>query len=501
MESSSWVAVEASTDRRARARELSRIHSDAVGGASPAGLREPISLSWRRCTSAGVDPEQGTAPIECSADEAAERWRTHPLSIAEPILRELLADVRSDDDQVVLACDADGSLLWIDGEPAVLDAGHEIHLEPGALWSESAAGTNAMGTALAVDHPIQVFSAEHFTIPVHGWTCCAAPVHDPETGRCLGVIDLSGEVTTAHPHSLALVTAAARVVEAELGRRVEREHERLRAFWQARLSRRRLATAVLSSAGTVVLTTPDRWIDGLIDVPEGGGAVSLPEGGEAISEPLPRGEGFLVWRAGSPAPGASPTSSLKTLSVRALGRARAGVGGAELSPRHSEIVVLLALEPGGMAPDRLARELYGEDGIAVTARAELSRLRRILGEHLPRGGNGLYGPLDADFLAVGELLREGRVKDALERYAGPLLPGSVVPAIVEARERLDLELRRACLGEGSPGLLAGWLETPSGRNDIEASRALVRVLSDDDPGAPAAVSRLRRLSREVDRHT
>jgi hypothetical protein len=139
------------------------------------------------------------------------------------------------------------------------------------------------------------------------------------------VIDLSGEVTTAHPHSLALVTAAARVVEAELGRRVEREHERLRAIWQARLSRRRLATAVLSWAGTVVLTTPDRWIDGLIDVPEGGGAVSLPEGGEAISEPLPRGEGFLVWRAGSPAPGASPTSSLKRLSVRALGRARAGL--------------------------------------------------------------------------------------------------------------------------------------------------------------------------------
>jgi len=266
------------------------------------------------------------------------------------------------------------------------------------------------------------------------------------------VIDLSGEVTTAHPHSLALVTAAARVVEAELGRRVEREHERLRAIWQARLSRRRLATAVLSWAGTVVLTTPDRWIDGLIDVPEGGGAVSLPEGGEAISEPLPRGEGFLVWRAGSPAPGASPTSSLKTLSVRALGCARAGVGG-----------------------------------------AELSRLRRILGKHLPRGGNGLHGPLDADFLAVGELLREGRVKDALERYAGPLLPGSVVPAIVEARERLDLELRRACLGEGSPGLLAGWLETPPGRNDIEASRALVRALSDDDPGAPAAISRLRRI--------
>jgi len=501
MESSSWVAVEASTDRRARARELSRIHSDAVAGAKPKGIREPISLSWRRCASAGVDPEQGSAPIECSADEAAERWRTHPLSLAEPILRELLADVRSDDDQVILACDADGSLLWIDGEPAVLDAGHEIHLEPGALWSEVAAGTNAMGTALAVDHPIQVFSAEHFTVPVHGWTCSAAPVHDPETGRCLGVIDLSGEMTTAHPHSLALVTAAARMVEAELGRRAAMEHERLRAMWQARLSRRRLATAVLSQAGTVVLTTPDRWIDGLIEVPDGGGALRLPEGGEAISEPLPGGEGFLVWRAGTSAPRAPAPSALRPLRVNALGRDRASAGDAELSPRHSEILVLLALEPDGMTPERLAREIYGEDGLAVTARAELSRLRRVLGNRLPRGGNGLTGPVDADFIAVADLLKDGRIDAALESYAGPLLPESTVSAVVEARERLDLELRQACLADGGSDVLAAWLETSAGHDDIEACRALVRALGEDDPRAPAAISRLRRLSREPDRHT
>jgi hypothetical protein len=406
------------------------------------GLREPISSSWGRCTSAGVDPEQGSAPMICSTEEAAERWRTHPLSVAEPVLRELLADVRSDDDQVVLACDADGSLLWIDGEPAVLDAGHEIHLEPGALWSEEAAGTNAMGTALALDHPIQVFSAEHFTLPVHGWTCSAAPVHDPATGKVLGVIDLSGEMTTAHPHSLALVTAAVRVVEAELARELAREQYRVRST-HLRRSRRRV---------------------------------------ERIS--------------------ASEASELLTpLEIRALGRSRAQVGGAELSPRHSEIVTLLALEPEGLAPERLARELYGQEGIAVTARAELSRLRRILGTRLPRGGNGLAGAIDADFLRVATLLRSGRVAEAVRAYTGPILPESSVPAIVEARERLDLELRQACLAAEGTALLAAWIDTPSGRDDIEACRTLVRALPEGDPDAPAVVSRLRRLAREADRHT
>jgi transcriptional regulator of acetoin/glycerol metabolism len=41
-------------------------------------------------------------------------------------------------------------------------------------------------------------------------------VRDPETGETLGVLDLSGEIATAHPHSLALVEAAARMIEASL---------------------------------------------------------------------------------------------------------------------------------------------------------------------------------------------------------------------------------------------------------------------------------------------
>ena len=103
----------------------------------------------------------------------------------------------------------------------MLDAAHEIHLEPGAVWSEGAAGTNAMGTALAVEHPIQVFSAEHFS-RVRSTAGPAAPPRsrDPRDRRLLGVIDLSGEISTAHPHSLALIEAAARMTEAELRRRM-----------------------------------------------------------------------------------------------------------------------------------------------------------------------------------------------------------------------------------------------------------------------------------------
>ena len=439
MNRSSWVALDASTDRRSRARTLARIHRRVTEGATPPPtLRRPIAESWRRCAVAGIDPERGLAPVVRSADEARERWRSHPLSIAEPVLHELLADVHDEDGQVVLACDSDGSLLWIDGEPAQLDAAHEIHLEPGALWSEDAAGTNAMGTALAIDHPIQVFSAEHFSEAAHDWTCSAAPVHDPETGRMLGVIDLSGPASTAHPHSLALVEAAARVIESELGWRIAERHTR-------QLSAR------LSAPSVVALGLRHRRAE----------------------------------------PGA--------LGVEALGRDRARVaangGWRELSRRHSEIVVLLTMFEDGLEVKRLARELYGAYGLPVTARAEVSRLRRILGDRLPRGTHRLDGPLDADFVVVEELVDEGRTAAALDRYPGPILPSSRAPLVVEARERLELRLREAAIESGDPALLARWLETPSGRDDIEASRALVVALREGDPAWSAALSRLRRLSR------
>ncbi|MGO4750686.1 hypothetical protein AB4212_19040, partial [Streptomyces sp. 2MCAF27] len=53
-----------------------------------------------------------------------------------------------------------------------------------------------------------------------------------------------------------------------------------------------------------------------------------------------------------------------------------------LGPRHSEIMVLLAAHPEGLSGDRLALELYGEQAdrrSPVTLRAELSRLRRLVG--------------------------------------------------------------------------------------------------------------------------
>lgn len=427
-----WVAIPSTGDRRRRALHLARAHDAMLSGAPPPPeLRGVIADSWRRCTAAGLDAQRGLAPLALGGDEAGERWVRSPLAAAEGVLRELLDDVRSEGEQVLLVCDADGTLLWIDGDERMLTQAMDVHLQRGARWSEADAGTNAMGTALALDHSLQVFSAEHFATPVHGWTCSAAPLHDPTTGELIGVLDLSGPLQTAHPHSLALVTTAARMVEGVLAR-----------------------------------DTAERAARGAARAPR---TTSFPR----VTPLGPR--------------------------LRALGRDRAvvdlgaGAGAVELSRRHSELLVLLALRPEGMTAEEIAIATHGDFGKPVTARAELSRLRRVLGSQLLAEPYRLAAPPRADFLAVGELTAAGALAAALNAYPGPLLPRSELPIVVEAREALDHQVRSAVLRAGDPALLHRWVHGSAGRDDLEACRRLVAALPEADDRRPAALSRLRRL--------
>jgi hypothetical protein len=109
--------------------------------------------------------------------------------------------------------DADGVLLWSDGSERALQTAVAPRFLTGFTCREDRIGTNAIGTALVVDWPVQIFSAEHFNQLLHGWTCAAAPVHDPDSGVLLGAIDLSGEFRTAHVHGLALVAVVAKAAE------------------------------------------------------------------------------------------------------------------------------------------------------------------------------------------------------------------------------------------------------------------------------------------------
>jgi hypothetical protein len=433
---SPWVGIDSGVDPVSWARLLRRAHELAVSeGASPSILREVVARSWRRAATAGVDPD-GSAPKMLDTTQTAKALAEHPVSHLLPLIRSMLAEATEDARYFAVLSDADGVLLWAGGHPRALEIAVGPGFLPGHTVNESVVGTNAVGTAIELDHPVQIFSAEHFNRRLHGWTCSASPIHDPESHEILGVLDLSGGFRTGHPHSLSLVSAVARVVEDKLSEEQGHRDERLKALYLERLARGAgERSALVTTTGRVLAASPRGWLGQHVELRPDRDRLTLPNGVEVVAEPIGDGAAQILFRTGR------TTQRRPKLVLEAMGRRRArlSINGqrTELGLRHSEILVLLVLHPDGLSSHDLGSRLYGADPKRVTVRAEMSRLRRLLGPLLANAPYRLDADVSADFAEIERLVQGGRVGAAADRCAGPLLPLSKVPEIVAARRRID----------------------------------------------------------------
>jgi hypothetical protein len=396
-------------------RELSRalraVHELFVAGGVDVStldsttVRPVVAKSWQRSLAKGVDPDIDGARPSPVALSIARLRDAHPLAPALPVIRRLLVDDAVDAGIVVAVSGADGTLLWVEGDPKACRKAEAMNFVPGADWSERGAGTNAPGTALALDRELQIRGSEHFSRIVQPWSCTATPVHDPHTGALLGAIDLTGGPQVASAQTLALVRATAVAVENHL--------------------------ALLRLTGTA-------------------------------PEPAARKPHLVVLGADRP----------RWVTTDDYGHLRA----ATLTGRHADILVLLSRHPEGLTADHLAVLLDDKDLDAVTVRAEMSRLRKVIGpEHLASRPYRLLVPITTDIGQVFDALDAGDVESALAAYRGPLLPQSVSPSIARLRTQLSASVRGAVLAESSRGdlsLLRRWLESPEGRDDREGWQVL-----------------------------
>ncbi len=160
MPSNPWLAFAAGESPVERARDARRVWEEFLADGRADGARRPIVDSWLRSAIAGLHPAHSRAPTVADRSEAAERWQAHRLGPALPVIRRWLGRLAGESEQVIVVSDADGLLLRVEGDVRVRSAAADaINFVEGALWSELGAGTNAVGTALAADHPIQVHAA------------------------------------------------------------------------------------------------------------------------------------------------------------------------------------------------------------------------------------------------------------------------------------------------------------------------------------------------------
>lgn len=421
------LAVPPGSDPATLSRYLNVAHDAFVttGSAHPA-LRSLVLESWQRSMEGGLDPEQAVAAIRLDDAALAAIRDAHPLAAGMPVIRRLLVDSAADAGLLVAVSDAAGQLLWVEGNAALRSLAEGMHFLPGADWSEASVGTNAPGTALALDRPVQIFGPEHLARQVTPWSCSAAPIHDPDTGAILGVLDLTGGAEVATPQSLTLVRATVAAVEAEL--RIER----------------------LRPSGGVAPTTSG-------------------------------------WSA--------PT--LEVLGVHGA-TLRHGTTTTRLSLRHSELMLLLSQSGDGMTTAELGVALSDDEQAQVTVRAELSRLRSVLGPiELASRPYRLSNVLETDVAAVRDDLAVGRLRRAVARYRGPVLPASTAPAVEQIRDELHMHVRSCLLVSDDADALLSFADTAHGRDDFEVWERVLSILPPSSPRHAQVAAHVARLDVEL----
>ncbi len=425
----------------------------------------------------------------------------HPLAEMAPLIRSCLAASADESGHLIVVSDANGILLWVEGNPNVrMRAADSMNFAEGTLWSEGGAGTNAIGTALAAEHAVQVFATEHFNEVVQQWTCAAAPVHDPDTAQVIGVIDLTGEMSTVHPHSMAVATATAQAIEAQLRCRMLDRDGRLLARYGDQLTAGVGPRALVAPSGRVIASQPLGWLPlERLTLPAGGG--ELPDHGAypLVAEVLGCEEAYVVRAAVAPATRGGISSKLK---LGLLGRDR---GDAELAGRplrlrlrHAEILTLLCAHPDGLSSEELSAGVYGHRDRTGSIRVEISRLRKLLGDCIDTEHYRLRAGVTSDVAQVCGLLHRGEVREAASRYPGPLLPASTAPGVVREREALESWMRQSVMSAGDQEALWEWLQTAGGSDDLAAWQRLLANLPFQDPRRSLAASRIGRLRARDD---
>jgi transcriptional regulator of acetoin/glycerol metabolism len=178
------------------------------------------------------------------------------------------------------------------------------------------------------------------------------------------------------------------------------------------------------------------------------------------------------------------------LDLRVLGEAAVSIDGVpvHLTHRQYEILTILALR-GGSTLDELHAQLYGDRPVSMaTLRSEMSQLRRAVGGQLAARPYRLTMPCRVDAIELLDRLDAGDVERAAQLYAGQLLPASESPLLSQHRQLVDVALRAALVGRGTP---AGALRyTAVHPYDVEVlEQARLRAVP-GDPLLPAVTARM-----------
>ena len=361
------------------------------GGQPPDVLDARLARSWQRSFSAGLQPLGGAAGADPLPQHGLQQMRVQNHGLIRhslPIMEYLFAQVRQSHSMVILA-DSQGVLMHTLGDLDFLSKAERVALACGASWHESQRGTNAIGTALAEVDGIEVHGAEHYLERNGFLTCAAAPILSA-TGELVGILDISGDHRSRHPHTLGLVSTAARMIENSLLLSSCQHHTVLQLHTQAE--------GLGTIAQGVVALSDDGWLVGanrpaLQWLGLHANNIRSTQWAQCFDTPLPQVQGHARQRAGG-------TLLLRTVAGQLLY--------AHVQPRASGPIPVSAPAPAP-AMDALAELDTGD----ARWRSAADKARRMAAKSIPLLVLGESG--------VGKELFAKAVHEASPRRAAPFV--------------------------------------------------------------------------------
>ena len=179
-------------------------------------IRPEVFASWFRSRDAEVDPHKLVNTL-LSPEELSIKLNLNAelMSICRPYMERMYNIVKGSGAYILLS-DREGYILDVIGDPDIVYQGKSYSLLiAGSCRSESTAGTNAVGTTLYLNAPIQFWGEEHYIEWHKAYACAGAPFYD-SNDNLLGSITVTCKKSFAHPHTLGMVSCAADSITREV---------------------------------------------------------------------------------------------------------------------------------------------------------------------------------------------------------------------------------------------------------------------------------------------
>jgi sigma-54 dependent transcriptional regulator, acetoin dehydrogenase operon transcriptional activator AcoR len=178
-------------------------------------ISNTIIQSWDRSQKSKVSKDLNYVPRILSDDELTNIITTSEVYQAfEKVYTKLEGVI--DEKYAFALADHAGRIMNVKMKGRLYDQLGEVNFFPGGYWGEEVAGTNAIGTALAVGQAVTVQSSEHYCEAWSSFSCAGIPIWHPIKKQLVGVLDLTCKNEDFHNQSFLLTRAIVEGIQAEI---------------------------------------------------------------------------------------------------------------------------------------------------------------------------------------------------------------------------------------------------------------------------------------------